>query len=188
MKYAFTIFLSVFFLLSQAQENTADDKEANDGFSMGMQLNQYHRDFGIGAQITSPFFAKDLFAFRLKGNYQFFEHIDSDTASSSFGEMTWTPYSNITFGLVINGGLMKNVVKLYAESGLIAVFPSNAFSSQSSEIGGYGVFGFEFFMDQANSYFIDIGGIGTGASADKIATNPIYSNGFLISAGYRLTL
>jgi hypothetical protein len=35
------------------------------------------------------------------------------------------------------------------------------------------------------SYFIELGGVGTGANADKVTGNPIYSNGFLISVGFR---
>ncbi len=50
-------------------------------------------------------------------------------------------------------------------------------------------FGFEFFFTENTnrnpSYFIELGGIGTGAIANKLSSNPIYSNGFLISVGYR---
>jgi hypothetical protein len=35
------------------------------------------------------------------------------------------------------------------------------------------------------SYFIELGGIGVGANADKVPGKPIYSNGFLISVGVR---
>ncbi|HEY5825345.1 MAG TPA: hypothetical protein VIT44_13315, partial [Cyclobacteriaceae bacterium] len=62
------------------------------------------------------------------------------------------------------------------------------FSSEQFVFGGYGLFGFEFFMHSSSNYFIELGGIGTGARADKIASQPIYSNGFLISTGFRLNL
>ena len=39
-----------------------------------------------------------------------------------------------------------------------------------------------------NSYFIEIGGIGTGATADKVANKPIYSNGLMLSTGFRIYL
>ena len=52
-------------------------------------------------------------------------------------------------------------------------------------MGGYGLFGFEFFMNSRNNYFIEIGGVGTGAVADKVANSPIYSNGLLINVGFR---
>lgn len=77
---------------------------------------------------------------------------------------------------------------MYGEGGILGLFPSSDFSSKKFVFGGYGLFGFEFFMNQMNKYFIELGSCGTGAKADKIATKPIYSNGFLISTGFRVTL
>jgi hypothetical protein len=78
---------------------------------------------------------------------------------------------------------------LYAEGGIVFLFPNPVFSDDDINLGGYGLFGFEFFFTEETSrnpsYFIELGGIGTGAVADKIATNPLYANGFLISVGFR---
>ena len=68
------------------------------------------------------------------------------------------------------------------------LIPSNEFSSNQFEYGGYGLFGFEFFMNKCCNYFIEIGGVGTGATANKIVLQPIYSNGLLISSGFRMQL
>ena len=43
-------------------------------------------------------------------------------------------------------------------------------------------------MNKSINYFIELGGVGTGAKADKIAFKPIYSNGFLIDVGFRVCL
>ena len=55
-------------------------------------------------------------------------------------------------------------------------------------LGGYGLLGFEFYPHRKGCYFIELGGVGTGATADKIPSSPIYSNGFLISTGIRFHL
>jgi hypothetical protein len=94
----------------------------------------------------------------------------------------------MTLGMVGVSGVVRNFLRLYGEGGVIMLLPSSEFSNESNVMGGYGVFGFEFHMDRANNYFIEIGGVGTGATAEKIPTNPIYSNGFTISVGYRLVL
>jgi len=100
-------------------------------------------------------------------------------------ETTWSPYSNFTFGVLGVGGTIAGAIRLYGEGGVIAILPSSNFSSSDSEFGGYGLFGFEFFFQDAQNYFIELGGVGTGARADKIITDPIYSNGFFINVGYR---
>lgn len=77
-------------------------------------------------------------------------------------------------------------ILLYGEGGIVGIIPSDEFSSEDLVTGGYGLFGFEFHMDKVINYFIEIGGIGAGAIADQITYKPIYSNGFLISTGFRL--
>jgi len=108
------------------------------------------------------------------------EHIDNL-------ETTWSPYSNFTFGMVGVGGTINNSIRLYGEGGVIGILPNSNFSSSDSEFGGYGLFGFEFFFQEAHNYFIELGGVGTGARADQVITEPIYSNGFIINVGYRYT-
>lgn len=114
---------------------------------------------------------------------QFLQHLNSDN------ETTWSPYGSYQLGFVAVGGAAGGFARFYAEGGILLITPSSEFSSSSTEIGGYGLFGFEFFMGSAPdvpvSYFIEPGGIGTGATADKVPGKPIYSNGFSISVGVR---
>ena len=70
----------------------------------------------------------------------------------------------------------------------IGLFPSDTFSSKSFELGGYGLFGFEFYMAPRNNFFIEIGGVGIGARTGNIVNEPIYSNGLIIAAGFRIHL
>ncbi len=173
------IILIVLFCL--AIPGYAEEKPVSSALGIGMQLNQYQRDFGLGLTISSPAFIHDRVALRLRGNIMFNEHPEN-------AEITWSPYANISLGVVSIGGKIGSSIRLYGEGGFIALLPSDKFSSQSFEAGGYGLFGFEFFMSSRSNYFIEIGGIGTGAKADMLATKPIYSNGLMISAGFRVLL
>lgn len=170
-----TLLFSLFTISVFAQEQDT----INTGFGFGFHLNQFQRDFGMGINVTSPFFADDKLAFRVQGNILWLQHPDPE------GISTWTDYNNITFGLVTVSGVIKNFVRLYSEGGLLLLFPSEDFSSEKIELGGYGFFGFEFFTDKRSNYFLEIGGMGTSAIADKIPTEPIYSNGLSVSAGIR---
>ncbi len=111
------------------------------------------------------------------------EHVDAANM-----EITWSPYTNFTLGVVGVGGTISDWARLYGEGGVLFILPNSAFSSSSVDVGGYGLFGFEFFMNPHVNYYIELGGVGSGAKADKIALNPIYSNGFLIQTGFRIVI
>ena len=149
-------------------------------FSYGFQLNKFQDEFGFGINVLSQEYKN--FRLSAKGNINWLNHLDSESNE------TWTEFFNNQFGINYHG-CITNRIGLYAEGGLIILYPNTSFSSKSSEFGGYGLFGFEFFFTEDTkrnpSYFIELGGIGTGAYADKIISNPIYANGFLISVGYR---
>ena len=168
--------IGVFTLNAQTQ-----GKLINNGFGFGFQLDQYEKDFGLGVSVTSPYFADDKIALRLRSNLMFNENVQNALT-------TWTPYSNMSFGVVGVGGMVGDYIRLYGEGGIIGLLPSNKFSTDKFVFGGYGLFGFEFFMNNSTNYFIEIGGVGTGATENKIITKPIYSNGLLISAGLRVHL
>ena len=172
------ILFILFFIIGSANIIEAQEESISNGFSAGFHLNQYQNDFGMGLNITSPFFMHNYLAIRLRGNLMFNQHPENN-------ETTWTPYSNVSLGVIGVGGKVGEHIRLYGEGGAIALFPAEEFSTETLEIGGYGLFGFEFYTYPRFNYFIEIGGIGTGAKADKIAGAPIYSNGLLISVGFR---
>lgn len=157
----------------------AQEKPIKNTLGIGFQLSQFQRDFGIGLNLTSPYFVNEKIAIRLKGNLIYNENVQDSITK-------WIPYSHLSFGIIGVGGKIGENIRLYGEGGVIALFPSNKFSSNKLEIGGYGLFGFEFFMNRGSNYFIELGGVGTGAIADKIVLKPIYSNGLLISTGFRI--
>lgn len=157
----------------------AQDQNLSKKMGLGFQLGQYQKDFNLGINITSPYFMHERLAFRVKANYLWNEHLDTNS------EMTWTSYSNVSFGVVSMAKEIGGFLRLYGEGGVLFIFPAAEFSSENVNVGGYGLFGFEFFMDPHTNYFIEIGGVGSGAVADKIPGKPIYSNGLLINVGFR---
>lgn len=149
-------------------------------FSFGFQLVKLHNEFGIGTHMLTPEY-KNL-RINAKINLNWLAHIDSQ------GNQTWTDFLNNLVGVNYNVSITNRMI-LYSEGGVVFLYPSSIFSNKPFNFGGYGLFGFEFFFTDNSkrnpSYFIELGGIGTGAVANKIASNPIYANGFLISVGYR---
>lgn len=165
-------------LLSLNLGLNAQESALNTGFGIGYQLVQYQNDFGFGVDIVSPYFANSRIGIRLKSNLMY-----NQNAIDGLSE--WMVYSNISLGVVGVAGRINEKIRLYGEGGIIGILPSNKFSSTDIVLGGYGLFGFEFFFNNGGSYFIEIGGVGTGATADKVDTQPIYSNGLTISVGIR---
>lgn len=163
----------------------AGDRQAlTTGPRWGFQLGRYQDDFAFGLNLTSPFFdfTNERLAVRLRGNLAFHEHLPVGSGPQT---ETWSPYGNVSVGLVGLSGRVGESIRLYGEGGAIGLIPSDDFSRQSLEIGGYGLFGFSFFAEQDKSYFIEIGGVGIAARANRLPTSPVYSNGLVISVGIR---
>jgi len=182
----------VFVLIAMIGESNAQEQKISNKFALGFQINQYQKDFGLGLNLTSPYFANNNMAVRFRANLMFNEHFEngSDTDGKDSKDdkdgTTWTPYSNLSLGFFGVAGIVADFIRLYGEGGVICILPSSEFSSDSYVMGGYGLFGFEFYTYSKFNYFIELGGLGTGASADKIPGEPIYSNGFMISTGFRI--
>jgi len=171
--------LSIIVVALIAFSSYGQEKNISKGIGVGFNLTQNQNDFGLGLNVVSPYFAHGKIAFRLKGNLMWNEHLNLDNVT------VWSPYSNLSFGIVGVAGEIRDFMRLYGEGGIITLFPSSTFSTEAFVLGGYGLFGFEFFFNNHNNYFIEIGGIGTGAVAEKVSRKPIYSNGLLINVGYR---
>ena len=155
---------------------TSDNKT-----EIGVNLSQYQKDFGVGLHVITPYIAKTNFAIKIGANIQWFEN-------ATVNETSWDAYQNIQLGVRVRNTILENKMFCYAEGGAVALLTNSRFSSTEKVFGGYGLFGFEFRPANRITYFVELGGIGTGAVADKIASNPIYSNGFLTNAGFRVRL
>lgn len=171
------------FLISILFSSVLSAQEENDrnGFGVGFQLTEYQDDFGFGINVNSPYFLYDNITVRIRANYMYHQAVIE-------GKSDWLSYGNFSLGLASGGTRIGESIRLYGEGGVVVIVPPDKISSNSSELGGYGLFGFEFFFEKNGSYFLEVGGVGTGAQADKLPTEPIYSNGLTISAGFRFTL
>lgn len=146
---------------------------------VGFSVNQFQKDFGVGVHLISPYFIHSKVAVRAGANLQWFEYFNGT-------ETTWSPYQNFQLGLRSRSEIFENKIFIYGEGGVVTILPNSDFSGKSVKFGGYGVFGFEFKPISNFAYYIELGGVGTGATANNVANNPIYSNGFLMNVGLRV--
>ena len=171
----------LFFVISIGTGTAQDLPESATHFSLGGNVHRFQDDFGFSLSATMPYWKGGRGAFRIHLDYSYFEGIAE-------GEQTysWMPYLSLRAGAVAVGGTIANAIRLYGEGGVIVVF-SNSDLTEDTSVGGYGLFGFEFFMGEMApvSYFIEVGGMGTGARAGKLGGEPIHANGFMTSAGVR---
>lgn len=176
-----TIILTVILVVTTGVTTGYAQKNVlKNSIALGYHLTQNQQDFGIGLDVTSPYFAAEKVAIRLKGNLMWNQHLTDENIT------VWSPYSNVSLGVVGVGGEIAHMIRLYGEGGMVLLFPSKNVSGKTIVSGGYGLFGFEFLVGTKVNYHIEIGGIGTGAVADKVAGKPVYSNGMLINTGFRV--
>ncbi len=146
---------------------------------IGFNISQCQKDFGFGVQIISPYFMRKTIAIRAGASILWFENFNGT-------ETTLTTYQSIQLGLRGRSVIVNHNISIYGEGGSFMVLPNSDFSSQRSVFGGYGLLGFEFRIVPRFAYFIELGGVGTGATADKIAGKPIYATGFLTNVGLKM--
>jgi hypothetical protein len=161
-------------------QQTSDASELKKGIpsSFGYHVSQYQHDFGFGIQYSSPTIFNDQFLLRARTNIMFLQR-------QFKGETVWSPYSTSTIGTAYITRSINNILRLYSEGGIAIIFTPRAAVSKNVIFGGYGLFGFEFSASKKLGYLIEIGGIGSGAKADKDAGQPIFSNGLIINSGIR---
>jgi len=170
-----TMAFIAFILLSAAAFGQSPENRIGIGFN----VNRFQDDFGLGLHLVSPYFANAKAAVRVGGNLQWFQFTDGN-------EVTWSPYGNIQLGIRGRQPVVDDRIYIYGEGGGLLLLPNAAFSSEKTRMGGYGLFGFEFYTSPRFSYFVELGGMGAGARADQLLSKPIYSNGFVTTVGFRI--
>lgn len=174
--------LVLFFSQATAQNLTDPNQKNRNLPSLGFTVNQLHRDFGMGSCITSPYFMGKTFAVRFNYSRNWYEH------PGATGIYTWSDYQNVRLGIVGVGGVILNHVRLYGEGGVGRFFGLGLLSERGSSPSGYGLIGFEFLFKESRngSYFIELGGCGTGLRADKLSGRPFIGQGFMFVTGFRI--
>lgn len=173
---------SIIILLSGIMYSACTFAQTSNKLAVGLNINQFQKDFGIGLHVISPFFIQNSIAIRLGGNVQWLQHVDDKQTT------TWTAFPAFQLGVRGKHPILNEQLHVYGEGGSMLLLPNSKFSTNQFVIGGYGLFGFEFKPKSKLAYFIELGGVGTGAIADKVTAKPIYSNGFMTSTGFRLYL
>lgn len=166
--------ISCFYLIN-ADQIYATEKNRETNFSTGFQLHKFDDDFGCGINLTSPWFWKDKTSVRFSGDVVFSKM------------KNWKPYGSTRLGLVGSTGIVREFCRFYGEGGLQVLALNQDISIDNVKLGGYGHFGFEFFLKETNSdsYFIELGSSGIAAKAEKLEGKPMYFNGFSIGVGTR---
>lgn len=176
MKKSLMLLLFVIYVLNARTQHTRDNQ-----FTYGFQLGNFHRDFGFGVHLLTPELLKNT-RLDVRVNVNWLDHPDQRD------ESTWSPYVNNQVGVKYSTPVSERI-QVYSGGGFVVLYPNSNFSSENFTIGGYGIFGFEFFLSEdpvrRQSYFFEIGGLGTSAVADRVRSKPFYANGLMISAGLR---
>ena len=170
----------------EAQEQKAEEtaKPARSSkFSIGFGLQTIQDDFGLELNLTTPYFANQMVAWRFRGGVAWANGIPDGEA-----EEDWLLYAPVRFAFVGSWAFAADRIRLYSEGGSIMIFSVQDVSSETyAGVGGYGLFGFEFFANDhvPVTYFFEGGGMGTNAEADKMKGDPSLANGFFASVGIR---
>lgn len=85
--------------------------------------------------------------------------------------------------------MIGTTIRTYGLGGVFFTSPTSKMGSKTS-FGGWGTVGVEFFRELASNYsmFMELGGMGSGVTADKLVGKPLYANGFIASWGGRFFL
>lgn len=183
MKTSFILFIIIFIYLPLKGQIDKKENFNKQSMMFGFDVQQFQKDYGIGVSVYSQSFWHNRVKVRGSVGGQWLEYIQS-----SNGLSTWQFYPHIRMGFQGRTAIIADKIYTYGEGGILFIFPSSSFSTKSFIQGGYGCFGFELFIQPKFSYYIELGGLGTGAVADKAVHQPIYSNGMLIAVGMRFAL
>ena len=173
---------------SAAADTVESVHQDRNGWALGYTLQRFQDDFGTGASLTTPFVLRHSLRVTLAGGVAW-----SPNAVTNEGDQDWARYGGAR--LVLEGGARAegSPVRLYGFGGPMLLALPSRLSDDELAVGGIGGFGFEYyFMHGGNdgpvSYFTELGGVGTGARADKQPGRPMLANGFFVTVGLRLTL
>jgi hypothetical protein len=170
---------------AEAVAQTATEPPGNTGAAIGIALQRLQDDFGISASWTSPAFFQGKVRITADGGVAWFPH-----ALTASGEEEWVPFGHSHVVVESGQRVGRAPLRLYGFGGAMLIFRPDRLSNDVTAMAGIGGFGFEFFVstdtrDSPVSYFIEVGGVGSGARADNLLTKPFLLNGFLIRSGVR---
>jgi hypothetical protein len=180
-----------------ASTSRADDAPSNGGAahavektgaSIGVALHRFQDDFGVGATLTTPAFLGDVLRLTAGGGVAWLPHV-----AASDGTEDRKTYGHARLVVEVGPPLVAGAsLRPYGFGGVTTIFLPSSVASSGVGVGGIGGFGFEFPLRYPDAravpptFFLELGGIGIGKHADKVAGSPLVANGFLLTVGLRL--
>jgi hypothetical protein len=153
------------------------------GWTFGPEVLGLPGEFGVGLHFLTPGLFGENFRLKIGGSNQWLRgRLPGQDAQSRLG------YTSIRLGIHISFPFGAKGLSGYSEGGVVETFPESRLSGRSFVLGGYGVFGLEFRMSRASASFVEFGGMGSGARAERLVGRPSYSRGFVVAAGLRFRL
>lgn len=194
LTFIFLSFLPVFADPASDATNTVSTNAAVDidGFAFGFKgdvnWSQLPNDLKFGVTANTPFFFGGYAAVRGEADVGLIRGIP---VSATLSNSTWSDYYAYKAGIVLTASRRTDVIRPYIESGLICIFPSASFTSDTFAWGIYGLFGFDvIFPGDYSGYFFELGGTGLlqGGNASLYTGSQMYGTGLIITMGWRFYL
>ena len=173
------VLLSMFMVWAGLSGLSAQERSP---YRVGFHLKGLGGDFGLGLNmdIGTP----DKWpTIRLGGTWHWQEIPDGlefETAS----------YQTFRVGVASKSFKVQEHIRAYGEGGFLAVLAGDALSYDRFGPGGYGLFGFEFFVREygGSALFIEIGGSSAGNGMDRAPGVQAFGTGLWVGAGFRVPL
>jgi hypothetical protein len=177
--------LAVIFSATGAGAQTPGEPSSNVGLAVGMSVHRLQDNFGVSGSVSSPTFFNEKARMTADGGVAWYPY-----GTGASGDQEWLPFGQSRVVVESGHRVGRAPLRLYGFGGAMLIFRSERLSDDLLAVAGIGGFGFEFFMptntmNAPASYFIEIGGVGSGARATKIPGRPILLNGFVVEAGVR---
>ena len=170
---------------NRAIAQTAVEPPSNVGSAIGVAVERVQDNFGVSGTWSSRAFFDEKARMTASGGVAWYPN-----GTGSSGNQEWLPFGHSRVVVESGHRVGRAPLRLYGFGGAMLIFRSERLSDDVLAVAGVGGFGFEFFapttsMDAPVSYFIEIGGVGSGARAANLPGQPILLNGFLVQSGLR---
>ena len=170
---------------NRAVAQTREEPATNVGTSIGINVQRLQDNFGVSGTWSSRAFFSEKARITASGGVAWYPY-----GTGASGDQEWVPFGQSRVVVESGHRVGRSPLRLYGFGGAVLIFRSERLSSDVLALAGTGGFGFEFFAPSSVviapvSYFIEIGGVGSGARATNLPGQPILLNGFVVQSGLR---
>ena len=163
---------------------SAQTPPSDDGVAVGWDISSFANNYGVGVRFDTARFAHGRLQVQVAGHIAWVDGVPVGEVESA-----WAPYSLVRVGIVRSAPIGR-LLRFYGGGGFALILPTHRVSEDAARGGGYGLTGLEIAMPEGTRtrWFVELGGMGSGARADRLEHSPIYANGFTIGWGFRYRL